>query len=214
VASREAEPENGKLWGERRMEDLVATLLGSTWFIVVASSVLLFLLVLIAGAFYQGREITLWPPKIGARPPVHAETEVDAQSNHVQVSSAEQSDGRQPAGLSKSMANDLGRGIGVGGEYKGDDLQAISAGWQRYGSSGWVISGWLFTPAAPESHAVAFFKIHLFDDGSGYGHILDASNPVHTVWLGTRTGFRREERFCWDQDPDVRRTDLWRFRWQ
>lgn len=109
--------------------------------------------------------------------------------------------------------NDLGYGIVINGEYKGQPLEIVASPWARYGDKGRVISGWLYaSPYFDVSHAVAFFKLHLREDGTGYIHILDSSNPVHTIEMTTETGFHRKEEFCWDCDPEVHRTSLWEFR--
>ena len=77
---------------------------------------------------------------------------------------------------------------------------------------GHVTSGWLYTPRK-QSLAVAFFKIYTFYDGSGYVHILDTADPVHTIWLETRKGFKKEKKFSWGETSESRRTDLWEFEW-
>ena len=106
--------------------------------------------------------------------------------------------------------NALGKGISLGGSYRDIPLMIVASEWASYGISGEVRSGWLFVPEWTESHAVAFFKIHIQDEGDGYIHIVDASHPVHTIWLTTETGFRIEKEFHYATRP----TDIWRFVWQ
>jgi hypothetical protein len=89
----------------------------------------------------------------------------------------------------------------------------VATDWAKYGT-GWVKSGWLYIPERTHSHAVTFFKIHAFDDKTGYIHILDSANPTHKLWLETNTGFREEQTFCWDEHKDALRTALWQFTWQ
>lgn len=105
--------------------------------------------------------------------------------------------------------NDLGHGISLGGTYRGIPLQISATAWAEYGS-GLVRSGWLFVPQLTESHAVAFFKLHLSSNGQGYIHLVDVANPVHNIWITTRTGFRQEKEFHFLGYP----TDVWEFSWK
>lgn len=111
--------------------------------------------------------------------------------------------------------NDLGHGIIINGVYKGEPLEMVASAWIRYENINWVLSGWLYASHYSDvSHAVAFFKLHIRANGTGYVHILDCSNPVHTIEMITESGFHREEEFCWDIDPEVQRTALWEFKWK
>ena len=106
--------------------------------------------------------------------------------------------------------NDIGKDIKIGGLYQGFPLKVISSEWENYLHSGLVKSGWLYSaPISGISHAVAFFKIHLSDSGTGYIHILDASNPEHTIWLETGKNFREEEKFSWNTNKAA----TWYFEW-
>ncbi len=110
--------------------------------------------------------------------------------------------------------NELGNGVKIGGTHHGAPLHIVASGWLGYGETGWVRSGWLHLP----SHfgpglAVAFFKVHMRKDGTGYVHILSAANPVQSIWIQTNS-FVQEQSFCWDSDPNVQRTAIWHFRWQ
>jgi len=121
----------------------------------------------------------------------------------------------QPLKFRAVANNDLGYGIRIGGMYEYLPLLLVASEWAKYADRGWVKSGWLYEPnKSGTSHAVAFFKIHLDDDGTGYIHILDAANPVHTICLETQTGFRKEQEFCWDNVAPVERTTFWEFRWK
>jgi hypothetical protein len=71
-------------------------------------------------------------------------------------------------------------------------------------------SGWLFAPQFTHSHAVAFFKLHVQDEGSGYIHILAASDPNHTIWLTTAAGFKKEGQFHYTDHPMA----IWPFNWK
>jgi hypothetical protein len=55
--------------------------------------------------------------------------------------------------------------------------------------------GWLFIPQWTANHAISFFKVHVFDNGTGYMHIVDTTDPAHTVYLATDTGSRKEKSF-------------------
>jgi hypothetical protein len=111
--------------------------------------------------------------------------------------------------------NDLGYGIVINGVYKGEPLEMVASTWIRYEDINWVISGWLYASHYSDiSHAVAFFKLHIRDSGTGYVHILDCSNPVHTIEMTTKAAFYRKEDFCWDIDPEVQRTAVWEFKWK
>src|SRR5207249_2132802 len=121
--------------------------------------------------------------------------------------------------------NDLGRGIKLGGTIEGKPLYLVTSDWGQHREHIVVKSGWLYQKldipgitmpsdvlqsfALSPSLAVAFFKIHLINNGSGYIHLLDAANPTHTLWLETDMGYRREEVFCWDADASIQRTALW-----
>ncbi len=88
-------------------------------------------------------------------------------------------------------------------------MQIAATSWAEYGDT-LVRSGWLFVPQLTESHSVAFFKIHISDNGHGYIHIVDVANPPHNIWLTTQTGFRREDKF----HHRTHATDLWQFTWK
>lgn len=105
--------------------------------------------------------------------------------------------------------NDLGYGIALGGVYQNTPLEVAATQWAEYGS-GWVRSGWLFVPQLSESHSVAFFKVHVLGDGKGYIHIADVADPIHSIWLATRAGFRREQEFHYAAHP----SDIWDFTWK
>jgi hypothetical protein len=106
--------------------------------------------------------------------------------------------------------NDLGWGLTLGGLYQGIPLKIAATGWAEYGTSGLVRSGWLFIPQWTASHAVAFFKVHVSEEGSGYIHIVDVADPIHTIWLTTKTGWKQEESFHYLAHSAA----LWRFVWQ
>jgi hypothetical protein len=108
-----------------------------------------------------------------------------------------------------SENNDLGRGITLGGVYKNVPLRIVATRWFGYRMS-WTRSGWLFVPQLSHAHAIAFFKLHTQEDGSGYLHITDASDPLHQIWLTTGTGFRREDNFHYINNPMA----IWPFEWK
>lgn len=119
------------------------------------------------------------------------------------------------SGVRQTPNNDLGYGVEMGGTYKNATLELVSSEWAKYSDFSWVKSGWLYAGVhSGLSHAVAFFKVHLYDDGRGYVHILDSSNPVHAIWFTTKTGFQQEETFCWSIDPNVQKAALWEFSWK
>jgi hypothetical protein len=105
--------------------------------------------------------------------------------------------------------NDLGHRIILGGNYQGTPLEIAATNWAKYGNT-LVRSGWLFIPQLTESHAVAFFKIHISADGQGYIHLVDVANPPHNIWLTTQAGFRQEKVFHHRIYP----VDLWQFTWK
>ena len=111
---------------------------------------------------------------------------------------------------SSDLKNNLGGDIFIGGLYGGIALECYSSGWTRFGS-GWVKSGWLYTPKWTQNHAIAFFKILKEEDGTGYIHVCDVADPVHSIWLETSTGFRKREDLSWSGQPN---TVLWKFTWQ
>ncbi len=105
--------------------------------------------------------------------------------------------------------NDLGKGITLGGVYRTIPFRIVATKWAEYGES-WVRSGWLFIPQWTENHAIAFFKIHAYDVGVGYIHLVDVSDPKHTIWLTTETGFKKEGEFHYIMHP----SDTWEFVWR
>jgi hypothetical protein len=105
------------------------------------------------------------------------------------------------------LDNDLGKGILLGGIYENIPLQIVAHNWADYGGVGWVRSGWLFIPQWTPSHAVAFFKIHVLEDGTGYIHLVDVSHPAHTIWLVTRDGLKFEDEFHYITHP----AEVWQF---
>jgi hypothetical protein len=106
--------------------------------------------------------------------------------------------------------NDLGYGILLGGVYQSIPLRLAAIDWARYGRLGKVRSGWLYVPQWTTSHAIAFFKIHISDDGAGYIHIVDVAHPQHTIWLRTETGHHKEQNFHWISLA----TEVWNFTWK
>jgi hypothetical protein len=106
--------------------------------------------------------------------------------------------------------NDLGRGLTLGGAYRDILLRIVATDWAEYGTFGWVRSGWLFIPQWTTSHAVAFFKVHVSEDGEGYIHIVDVADPRHPIWLTTTTGWRKEKEFHYVGHP----VDVWFFTWE
>jgi hypothetical protein len=102
------------------------------------------------------------------------------------------------------FSNDLGHGITIGGLYQDIPLQALAIGWTEYGDT-LVKSGWLYIPQWSQCHAIAFFKIHIRNNGTGYIHIVDASHPMHTIWIETEIGFRKEQGF----DYIAHATTIW-----
>lgn len=120
-----------------------------------------------------------------------------------------------PDKVEQVEGSDIGRGIKLGGEYYGQPLDIIASGWKRYGQDNSVRSGWLYSSTHNGvSHAIAFFKVHVFDDGRGYIHIQDAANPGHMLWLETAVSARHQELFCWDCPQQLPRSALWEFRWK
>lgn len=111
-------------------------------------------------------------------------------------------------------SDDLGKGIKLGGKYRNIFLRFLSSEWTRYGSIGWVKSGWLYCPPYfGVSHAVVFFKVHISDDGKGYIHLNSVANPKHNIWLETQAGFRQDGIFGWNGGND-QRIALWQFYWK
>lgn len=111
--------------------------------------------------------------------------------------------------------NSIGLGIRIGGELFGEPLRIIASEWYQYRPNNKVRSGWLFSPShSSSSHAVAFFKIHVFEKGTGYIHLLDAANPKHVLWVETHVNPRHDEAFCWDCSQETPRTAIWNFRWK
>ncbi len=111
--------------------------------------------------------------------------------------------------------NNLGLGIKIGGKYYDWPLTVVSSAWgPSFKSKEEVKSGWLFSdPPGWTPNALVFFKIHISNDGNGYIHIASFANPEHVVWIETGVGFKRQEKFCWD-NPKIQRTAIWDFNWK
>ena len=106
-------------------------------------------------------------------------------------------------------ANDLGYGITLGGFYRNLSLCVAATEWTPYGQSQ-VRSGWLYIPQWTANHALAFFKIHVHEDGTGYIHIVDAADPVHSIHLLTSAGDIQKDEFHYLDNPAA----LWTFSWK
>ncbi|MBX3057615.1 MAG: hypothetical protein KF770_14200 [Anaerolineae bacterium] len=106
--------------------------------------------------------------------------------------------------------NNIGRGISLGGNYRGLPLKIIATEWYEYGQGNWSRSGWLYVPQWTDNHATTFFKLHLPNHNSGYIHLLDAADPIHTIWLSTTAGIRIEKQFHYLAHP----ADVWDFKWK
>jgi hypothetical protein len=109
--------------------------------------------------------------------------------------------------------NHLGYGVTLGGMYQGIPLKVAAIDWAEYGSAGKVRSGWLYVPQLTASHSVAFFKLHIRDDGTGYIHLVDVASPVHPIWLETQIGYRNEQYFHYD-NVGARAFYVWDFEWR
>ncbi|MCB9079009.1 MAG: hypothetical protein H6631_15500 [Anaerolineaceae bacterium] len=109
--------------------------------------------------------------------------------------------------------NHLGHGITLRGTYRGIDLKVAAIDWAEYGTLGKVRSGWLYVPQLTASHSVAFFKLHLRDDGTGYIHLVDVASPVHPIWLETQAGYKNKQYFHYD-GQGAKAFDWWEFRWK
>lgn len=106
--------------------------------------------------------------------------------------------------------NQLGNGIILGGEYRGISLQLVATEWTAYGVDRQIRSGWLFIPQWTANHALTFYKIHIFDNGNGYVHIVDTTDPAHNVFLITSVGMKVEKTFHYLVYPK----DTWQFTWK
>lgn len=182
----------------------------------VAVLVTVVLIVFLISAYRQGREIVIWKLTIGGRPATREPPGRAAPATPLEHEVPQPSAWPPSEEDLESVENgDLGEGITIGGLYRDLPLRLVATDWRRWRDTGRVKSGWLYCPAySGIGHAVAFFKIHLGDDGNGYIHILDASHPSHTIWARTETDYRYEKRFGWNESSGVQRTDLWRFRWK
>lgn len=109
--------------------------------------------------------------------------------------------------------NQLGHGITLGGMYQGKSLKIAAIDWAEYGTIGKVRSGWLYVPQLTTSHSVAFFKLHINDDGTGYIHLVDVASPPHPIWLETEAGYRNEQNFHYD-NKQAQAYDVWFFDWR
>jgi len=121
-----------------------------------------------------------------------------------------------PLNVKRVTGNDLGNGVKMGGQYQTplQNLELLSSDWARWKNAGWVKSGWFYNPPDSDlNHAVAFFKIHCWDDGKGYVHILSASGRAHKIWLKTDAGSSQEHEFLWSDDLNLLRA-RWPFRWK
>ncbi len=201
--------------------------ISSLIFIIVLGLAITGIIFIYVIAFLQGREVSFWPPKISEKPKKENKVEgkTDKLGRRIDTQSI-----NAPILIRTLFSNNLGKGIKLGGLINDTSLEVVASDWARFRNAGWVRSGWLYKPDGFKeqtvtivssllqdsnvSHAIAFFKIHLGDNGKGYIHILDAANPVHTIWLKTDAHFEREQEFCWNEDKSVQTTALWEFTWQ
>lgn len=107
----------------------------------------------------------------------------------------------------------LGKGIHFGGTYQGIPLRIAATEWTAYGRQREVRSGWTFIPQWGASHAITFFKIHVYDVGEGYIHIVDVTEPAHPVYLATAAGTRQEMDFHYTENPSAVWGFIWDDRW-
>lgn len=102
----------------------------------------------------------------------------------------------------------LGFGVTIGGKRDDVTFGVIATQWLDHVTSGTrVKSGWLYIAEETIGHAIAFFKLHVYNNNNGYIHIVDVAHPAHIIWLSTETGFYREKEFHFVEH----RTDIWRF---
>jgi len=131
----------------------------------------------------------------------------------------------RPLNVNRVAGNDLGKGVEMGGKYRDrpQNLELVSSDWARWRDGGWVKSGWFYNPPDSDlSHAVAFFKIHCRDDGTGFVQVLSASNRPHEIWLQTNTGSEQKHSFSYrvrtriKSDPEAFDALMahWRFTWE
>jgi len=133
----------------------------------------------------------------------------------------------------RSGGLDLGFGIRLHGHAStgpdtAEELLAIASGWQAFGP-GSVRSGWLFHAYYPEPmpdhtfspvdlwarnacHATVFFKLHVWNNGTGYIHLSSASDHVSNLTLQTACGDRVSGAFCAGAESEWQKaTDIWHF---
>ncbi len=121
---------------------------------------------------------------------------------------------RQPS-LTDMPGYDADYGIKIGGTFNNAPLKMISSDWKKSDDMGRIKSGWLYSPDRyGSSHAVTFFKIHVFDDHTGYLHIADVADPEHTIWMKTTAGSCEDGKFCWTPPPGAKTVDRWKFCWK
>jgi hypothetical protein len=120
----------------------------------------------------------------------------------------------KPNLIQEVVNNDLGKGIKIGGSSNQGNLLVIAGGWDRFLDIGWVNSGWLYDTGGATSLAVAFFKVHVLDNGKGYAQIFGAANPPFNVWLSINSNQRFEDRVCWNDSPGIQTTKQWDFTWR
>lgn len=114
----------------------------------------------------------------------------------------------------KNTAVSIGYGIEIGGTY--GEINSVlfvhESSWKPYSNIGKVKSGWLYTKDNSESHAVAFFKVQVNDDGTGVIYINGCANPAFTVWFKTKENVMLKEQFCWECS-DGWSKKAWNFKW-
>nr|WP_139088711.1 hypothetical protein [Oscillochloris trichoides] len=104
----------------------------------------------------------------------------------------------------------LGYGITISEWYLGVNLLTVAANWVSYGEKRFVRSGWLYTPQWGQEHAITFFKLHVYEDGHAYIHIVDTADPVHYVQLETSIGYKVERQLHYNLYP----TEILFFHWK
>jgi len=115
--------------------------ISSLIFIIVLGLVITGIILIYVVAFFQGREVSFWPPKISEKPKKENKVEgkADKLGRRIDTQSI-----NAPILIRTLFSNDLGKGIKLGGLIKDTSLEVVASDWARFRNAGWVRSGWLY----------------------------------------------------------------------
>jgi len=210
--------------GRKNMADILTlvqnNLLGSALVTVGVLGIIVLLVM-------RGHPVELGPVKIGARS--ISESKVLSATMRAKTAPSPMGKWLRPQSRSSTFEEteslkllpvsngDLGHSIKIGGIHEGFALRVVACDWVEHVSGDQVRSGWLYSDNNAGAYLpVAFFKVHLSPDSTGYAHLCDAASPPHTIWLKAHTGHYKQmfHYMPIEAVPDAVPAIVWPLRWK